>query len=83
MGKNHPKWSYLDLPPLHWKMVFSYLGIPMPQFRRRIRYKVQVAPPWLIALIALFALFLWWGNQATAVLVRLLLLNKGRRFGVR
>jgi hypothetical protein len=35
----------------------------MSKFRRRIRYKVQVAPPWFIALVALVTLLLWWNSQ--------------------
>jgi hypothetical protein len=35
----------------------------MSKFRRRIRYKVQVAPPWFIALVALVTLLLWWSSQ--------------------
>jgi hypothetical protein len=35
----------------------------MSKFRRKIHYKVQVAPPWFIALVALVTLLLWWSSQ--------------------
>jgi hypothetical protein len=47
---------------LYFAVSFPTSSLPMP-LRRRLRYRVRVAPPWLIVIILLLFALLWTVDQ--------------------